>query len=124
MLGSLNYELLLIMIPISLLVLLRLWRILSKLLASNGGLDFGTTVDQLLASNIDSLLNRYSLISENHGAALSQGLDLSLREVWWRLDKIDEELSGLNNSKKDINAQKSADGAKPNRHDSDDTGDE
>ena len=82
MFGLGNLELALIMIAISLLVLLRLWRILSKMWVLNDGLDTGTMVDQLLASNIDSLLNRYTLIWENHGAALSLVLEALSREVW------------------------------------------
>ena len=102
--GWLSLELLLILMPALLLVLLKLWRILSKALASNGGLDFGTTVDQLLASNIDSLLNRYTVILENRGAALLLVLEALRSEVLLLGEKLDQALPGLKPNKKDTNA--------------------
>ncbi len=116
MLGLESYELLLIMSLVLLSVLLKLWRILSKTSASNDGQDIGIMVDQLLASNIDSLLNRYTLISESRGAYLSRDLGALRKEVLWRLDQLGELLNSAKSSTKDINAQKQGNAAPEKLH--------
>ncbi len=66
---------------ISLLVLLKLWRSLSRKLGFADGVDIGTMVDHSLASNIDSLLNRYTLIWENLGVTWSRDLERLVAEA-------------------------------------------
>ncbi len=79
--GLTSSDIVLMLILGLLLGLLRLLRTYWKKSGMSDGPDIGTMVDQALASNIDSLLNRYSLIWENHGRDLLRVLEHWKEEV-------------------------------------------
>ena len=79
--GSTLFAVALILLLISLKLSRRRLKGLLDLLGSTDGSDSGTLEGNSLASNIGYLLNKYTLTWENHGAVLSQDLEVLKRAV-------------------------------------------